>query len=264
MLYRHRPRHRNHLAGLRVYWTRRAKRRRFALQPEAYGPLPPCGHQLGKARLSLAPARVQRGHLRRRRRIRKIPLIEKPENLSPSSRERVEKVLAVAREFESRRPPDELRCDREAQSHQPRRKLVAVIGADQLRIPPDQGRLHAPPGPRPGPRHVGQDAVGMELGVEIPARQVPESRNCHALSRNPRPLPCLRVPAAGLKQFLLDPVERLVHRLVMGADDPPVAPDQRFERDRLGGGQRDVPARTVHMLAVALASQPDVGSRYMA
>ena len=240
------------------------KRRRFALQPEAYGPLPPCGHQLGKARLRLAPARVQRRHLRRRRRIRKVPFFEKPENLAPSPRERVEKVLAVARELESRHPPDEPRRDREAQPHQPRRKLVAVIGADQLRVPPDQGRLHAPPGPRPDPRHVGQDAVGMELGVEIPARQVPESRDCHAVGRNPRPLLCLRVPAAGLKQFLLNPVERLVHRLVMGADDPPVAPDQRLQRDRLGGGQRDVPARAVHMLAVSLASQPDVGSRHLA
>ena len=44
----------------------------------------------------------------------------------------------------------------------------------------------------------------------------------------------------------------------------PIAPDQRLQRDRLGGGQRDVPARTVHMLAIALPSEPDVGSRYVA
>ena len=134
---------------------------------------------------------------------------------------------------------------------------------DQLPVPPDRRRLDAPPLARAVPGHVRHHAMRMQLRVEIAARKVPEGRRNHAVRLHPRTPPRRRVPAPRLQQLRLHPVQRRPHRLVMRADDPPVAVQQRRQRDRLRRRQRDVQPRTVLVLAVAHAAEADVRARHM-
>ena len=103
----------------------------------------------------------------------------------------------------------------------------------------------------------------VQLRVQIAARQVPEGRCNHAVRLHPRAAPRRRVPAPRLQQLRLDPVQRRPHRLVMRPDHPPVAMQQRRQRDRLRRRKRDVQPRTVLVLAVAQAPQADVRARHI-
>lgn len=259
-----RPGERDDLTVFRVGGTGRAERRGFHMQSQDPGPLPPRGHEFGQARFRLPPSGAEHRHLRRRRGIGEIPVLEVPEDLPPSPGERVEMFLAVTGELEPRHPPDEPRRHRVAEPHEPGRQFVAVVGPRSVSRSAGSGSVPGSSSPRCVPRHVGHDAVGMELGVEVPAGQVAESRAHHAVGRDSRPALGGRVPAPGLEEFPLDPVQGLAHRPIMGADHPPVAMDQRLQGDRLGGRQGDVPTRAVDMLAVHLPPEPDAGARHLA
>ena len=95
----------------------------------------------------------------------------------------------------------------------------------------------------------------VELGVLVTARQVPEPRRHQPVRRGPRALPRRRVVAARLEQRRFDPVERRPDRRVVGAQNPPVAVAQRFQRYRLGRGQREVEPRPVLVLPVKARSE---------
>ena len=97
----------------------------------------------------------------------------------------------------------------------------------------------------------------VELGVLVTARQVPEPRRHQPVRRGPRALPRRRVVAARLEQRRFDPVERRPDRRVVGAQNPPVAVEQRFQRYRLGRGQREVEPRPVLVLPVT--GPPEAG-----
>ena len=102
------------------------------------------------------------------------------------------------------------------------------------------------------PDHVGNDGVGVKLGVEVAGGVMPERRRHHLLAPGTHHAARVRVAEAGFRDVLLDPAERTPDRLVVGRHDAFVAADQRGERDRFRGRQRDVAAGSVHHRAVLL------------
>ena len=91
----------------------------------------------------------------------------------------------------------------------------------------------------------------------------------HVGRPDPRAFARGRVPAAGLEKVLLDPVQRRLHRLVVGMHHAAIAMrvafgrQQRRQGHRLGRREGDVQPRAVFTLAVALAAKADVGADYM-
>ena len=106
--------------------------------------------------------------------------------------------------------------------------------------------------------------VHMELGVVVAARDMAERRRDEAVGLHPGAPTALRLPAAGLKELRLHPVERRPDRRVMGAQHRLVAVEQRLQRHRLRRAEGRVPPRAVLVLALHDAAQPDRGSRNMA
>ena len=110
--------------------------------------------------------------------------------------------------------------------------------------------------------------MGMELRIQVAARQVAEGRRCHAVGLHPRPAAGLRVVAPGLKQLRLDEAQRGAHRLVVRPDyaRPGAAGrvDQRLQRDRLGCREGHVHAGPVLVLAVAKPPEAKLGAGHVA
>ena len=248
----------------RAFAAPRPRDARVARDPEPLGPRPPIRPQRVDIPVGLAPAGDQRRLLRQRRAPRKTVLVQPGEDLAAPRGERVQQRPRVARDLEARHPADHRPLDPEALLDQPPGQLLAVIGADHLHVAPDLRRLDAPPRPRPVPRHVGEDAVRVELRVLVPARQVPEAGRHQTVRRHPRAPPRRRVVGPGLQQLLLNPVERRPDRRIVRGDDPPVALEQRFQRHRLGRRQREVEPRTMLVLPVTRPPEADLRPRHVA
>ena len=208
--------------------------------------------------VDLALAGDQRRLLRQRRAVRKAVRVQPGKDLAAPRRERVQHLARVARDLKARNPADHRRLDAEAQLDQPPGQLLAVIGADQLHVAADLRGLHAPPLSGPVARHVGEDAVRVQLRVLVPARQVPEPRRHQAVRRHPGAPPRRRVVAACLQQLRFDPVEGRPDRRIVGTHHPAVAVEQRFQRHRLRRRQREIEPRAVLVLAVARPAQADL------
>ena len=206
----------------------------------------------------------QRRLLRQRRAVRKTVRVQPGQDLAAPRRERVQQRARVARDLKARNPADHRRLDAPAQREQPSRQLLAVIGTDQLHVAADLGGLHAPPLTGPVARHVGEDAVRVQLRVLVPARQVPEPRRHQAVRRHPGAPPRRRIVAARLQKLGLDPVQRRPHRRVVGAQHLAVAVEQRLQRYRLRRRQREVEPRTVLVLPAARPAEPDLRPRHVA
>ena len=189
--------------------------------------------------------------------------VQPGKNLAAPRRERIQHLARVARDLEARNPADHRRLDAEAQRDQPPGQLLAVIGADQLHVAADLRGLHAPPLSGPVARHVGQDAVRVQLRVLVPARQVPEPRRHQAVRRHPGAPPRRRVVAARLQKLGLDPVQRRPDRRVVSAKHPAVAVEQRLQRHRLRRRQREIEPRAVLVLPVARPAEPDLRPRHV-
>ena len=134
------------------------------------------------------------------------------------------------------------------------------MGADQVLGPLDLDEVGAPPLALWIARHVGDDAVRVELGIEVAAGEVAEGGRHEAVALDAGAPAGGGVPAPGLQQFPLDEVEGGRHRLVVGADDPGGrlrgGVDQGFEGNRLRGGEGDVETGAVLVLAVPQAPEP--------
>ena len=174
-------------------------------------------------RLRLARPRRQRRDLRRRLAVVPALLVHVGFHLLPAGREGIPHPPVIARDLEALHAPRHRRHDRIALPDQAPRQLVPVIGPDQDRIPVQLGRLDALPAALAVAGHVGDHRMGVQLRVEIAARDMPEQRRRHAAPPDARSPAGRRVVAPRLQQRLLDPVERRLHRLVMAAQNAPVA-----------------------------------------
>ena len=191
-------------------------------------------------------------------------LFQVGQDLAAAPGEGIEETVVVAGKLEARHRPHHGRRDGEAVFQQAGRELVAVVRPDELLVPPQPRRLDAAPVSNRVARHVRHHAVGMELGVEVAAGEVAEACHHHAVGPDAGTAPGSRIPAPGLQEVRLHPVQRRPHRLVMGSDHPPVACDQAFQGHRLRRRERDVPARTVIVFALAHPPQADPLAGYMA
>ena len=102
--------------------------------------------------------------------------------------------------------------------------------------------------------HVGDHTVRVELGIEVARGVVPEGRGDHFLAARADHRTRRLVLDPGPDGVLLDPGQRLAHRLVVRVDDPVIAAHHREERDRLRRRQGDVAARAVLELPVRAAA----------
>ena len=232
-----------------------------------------CAQRVGRehraaVRLGLAPAGVERGLLRAGRRVGPAPAAEVGEQLPASRGERIEHGARVAGNLEARHLSDEGGDGGVAEALEPGAQLVAVDRADEELRALHRGELRAAPLPCPVARHVGDDRVGMELGVEVAARHVAEGGRRQAVGPDSRAAPGPRLVAPGLEQLRLDEVERRAHRLVVRAHHPragaPRRVDERFERDGLGRREGDVHPGAVLVLAVSHPAEPEAGARHVA
>ena len=155
-----------------------------------------------------------------------------------------------------------------SRSFEPGPKLVAVVGPHEKLRPFHRGELGAAPVPVLAARHVGDHRMGVQLRIQVAARQVAEGRRDHAVGPYPRPATRLRVVAPGLEQLRLDEAQRGLHRLVVRPYHPcaRLGPrvDQRLQRDRLGRREGRVHARPVLMLAVVHPPEAKVGVWHVA
>ena len=197
--------------------------REVGAEAKLLSPLRPDRLQHRPQRFVLAPPRRQRRHLRRGLAVVPAPLGQVGQDLSPARRERAPQLPAVTRDLEARDPSRHGGLDVVAPFHQPARQLVAVVGADLPGMAVEQGGLDAAPAPLRIARHVGDHGVGVELGIEIAARDMAEGCRDHVGRLDPRPLSRGGVPAAGLQEVPLDPVQRRPHRLVVGMHHAAVA-----------------------------------------
>ena len=220
-------------------------------------------HRAQRLRLPLA---CRKGRLLRRRlAVDPALLLHVGQNLLSARREGLLEPPSVARDLETRDPARHRRHDRIAPLDQPPRQLVAVIRPDQPCVAVQQHGLHARPHSLRIPGHVGHDRVGVELRIEVAARDMTKQRRHHRGRLHPRPPAGGRIPAPGLQHRRLDPVEGRAHRLVMRAQHRPVAArvllrrQQRRQRHRFRGGKSDVEARPVLVLPIPQA--PEAGVR---
>ena len=63
---------------------------------------------------------------------------------------------------------------------------------------------------------LGNDAMGMNLGVWITASLMPECRSNHIRGRHPRPAACFGIVNARLKEVFLNIIEGVPHSLIRG------------------------------------------------
>ena len=212
----------------------------------------------------LAPSGLQRRRLGGRRIVVPALLVDVIDDLLPARREGVERLLGPAGDLEARHRSDHRLLEFVAEIHQAARQLIAVVGADQQAAGTEPSHVQAAPRAVRAPGHVGDDAVGVELGIEVAAGQMPEGPCHHALRPAALSLARCRIVHARHEEIPLDHVEGRPDRLVMGPDHPLVAHDEGLERNRLRGRERDVDARAVLVLAVPRPPQTDVGAGNMA
>ena len=224
----------------------------------------PQRRELDPSRLVLGPSRVEGRRLRGLRAVVPAPLRHVGEDVAAAGRERLQHRGRVARQLEARQPANLGRRQHVAHRIQPPREVVAVPRPDQAAVPLEGRRLDAPPLARHVPRHVGDHRVGVELRVVVAAGDVPEGRRHHAVRLHPGTPPGRRVVAPGLQELGLHPVERRAHRRVMRPQNRPVAIQERFQRHRLGGRERRVPARAVLVLPVHHPAEADLRPRHPA
>ena len=235
----------------------------FAVPPcldetEIGRPVPPQLHELALDGFGLLPARGQGRRLRVRGRVFLALVLHVPEDVPPPRRERVQPLPRPARDLEARQPAHRGRRQLVAEIPQPPRQVVAVPRAEYAPVASQQRRLDAPPFAVPVARHVRDHGMRVKLRVVAAACHVPERGRDHAVRRLARPSPRRGVVAAGLEVLPLDPVERRADGLVMGVHHRPPAPEQRLQRDRLRGGERQVPSRAMLPFAVDHAAKRDV------
>ena len=140
--------------------------------------------------------------------------------------------------------------DRVAEVLQPAGELRPVDRADCHLLPVEAVVDHRPPFAVLALDHVGDHAMGMQLGIEVARSVVAESRGHHLLVTCADHRTRRLVLDPGPDGVLLDPGEGLPHRLVVRVHDPPVAAHHRYERDRLRRRERDVAAGAVPDLPV--------------
>ena len=233
-------------------------------------PLGPIGLQHRPHWLRLALARCVRRDLRRALAVGQVLLLEVVQNLASARRECIAEFLVVARDLEALYPARHRGQNRIALLHQPPRQLVPVIRPDQPRVAVQRDRLDALPPALRIPGHVGDHRMGVQLRVQVAARDMAEGRRHHRRRLDPGPPAGGRVPPPGLQHRVLDPVEGRAHRLVMRAHHAPVAArmllrrQQRRERYRFGGREGDVETRPMLVLSVTEAPQPYIRSEHMA
>ena len=105
--------------------------------------------------------------------------------------------------------------------------------------------------------HVGDDAMGMKLGIQVAGRVMAEGGRDHLLVPGPDHRPGGGIAHPGLDGVLLDPAERRRHRPVVRLDDALVAAHHRHQGHRLRRAQRHVPAGPVRDAAAEfLAPEP--------
>ena len=102
--------------------------------------------------------------------------------------------------------------------------------------------------------HVGDDGVGVELGVEVARCVVGECGGDRLLSPGANDVSGLRVLHAGFDGVFLDPGEGAPDGGLMGGGDAHVAAHQRGEGDGFRGGESDVAARSMDDGAFPVAS----------
>ena len=123
---------------------------------------------------------------------------------------------------------------------------------------------HSPPLALAAPDHVRDDAMGMELGIQVARGVVTEGGRHHVLPAGPDHRAGGRIPYPGLDGVGLDPCEGALHGLVVRPDDPMVATDKSRKRDRLRCRQGDVAARPVVDITVLVPSAELRASRHLA
>ena len=251
-------RHSHLLAGQRVEGPGRPEGHSLPDQPQCLRPRAPFRHEVRESPVLLAPARVQRRHLRILRRVGQLLLFQVFQDRPAPAREGIDERALVTRKLEPRYRPHHARRHRHAERLKAPRQLVPIIRSDQLLAAADLRRLHAPPFPRGSARHVGQHAVGVQLRVLVAARQMPEPRHHHAIRAHPGAAAGRRVPAPGLQKLRLHEVERRAHRLVVSPDHAAVAHHQCLQRHRLRRRQGDVPARPVLVLPLAHPAETQI------
>ena len=236
--------------------------------PELAGTGPPRGAQHPPVRLGLAPTGVERGLLRTGRSVGPAPAAEVGEQLPASRGERIEHGARVAGNLEARHLSDQRGDGGVAEALQPDSELMAVDRADEESGALHRGELRAAPLPCPVARHVGDDRVGVELGVQVAARHVAEGGRRQAVGPDPRAAPGRGLMAPGLEQLRLDEVERRAHRLVVCAHHPragaPRRVDERLQRDGLGRREGHVYPGAVLVRPVAHPAEPDARARHVA
>ena len=184
------------------------------------------------------------------------PLGHRRLDLRAPRRERLDHVAGDARDLET---PVRVRfLDPVAEVLQPLRELRPVDRADRHLALEQPVVDHRPPLAVAALDHVGDHAVRVELGVEVARGVVAEGCGHHLLPAHADHRLRRRILHSRLDRVLLDPRERLPHRLVVRLDDAPVAAHHRQERDRLRCGERDVAAGAVLDLPV-LAAPADLG-----
>ena len=244
-----------------------ARHRRGGVQTELARPFAPLPLEDPPHRLRLLPAPGQRRDLRRSGGVRDPLLLQIRQQVPPPGRERRAQLRPVARDLEARNPPRHRRKHRIPRPDQAPRQLVPVIRPDQTRVAVQKRRLDALPAALGILRHVGDHRMRVKLRIEVAARDVAERRRHHRRRPHPRPGPRRRVPAPGLEQRRLDPVQRRPNRTVMRPDRRPVAAravrrrQKRRQRHRLRRRERDVETRAVLVLPGPYPAEADTGPR---
>ena len=88
-------------------------------QPQCPRPRAPFRHEVRETPVLLAPARVQRRHLRMRRRIGQLQALQMREDCAAPARERVQEGALVARKLEPRDPSHKGRRDLKRSRYEP-------------------------------------------------------------------------------------------------------------------------------------------------
>ena len=102
---------------------------------------------------------------------------------------------------------------------------------------------------------VHNDAVAVDVRVELSRAAVEKHRREHLLAAHPDHLPGLRIPFPGIDEFRLDPIECATHGPLVHGHNPRIAAQQPHDRDRLRRRNREVKPRAVAPLAAPPPSQ---------
>ena len=220
-------------------------------------------HKFAPDRLGLPAARDKRRRLRVGCRVGAAFIRHVLQDVLPPRGEGLQPVLRPAGYLEARQAAHGCRGQIIPEVPQTPRQIVAIPRPEHAPVASQQRGFDAAPCAVPVARHVGEHRMGVELRVVVAARHVPEGRRDHPVRRLPGPSTRRGVIAPGLEIFGLNPVERRAHRRVMGLHHRPSAPKERFQRDRLRGRERHVPAGTVLALPINDAPQRDLRPRHL-